>query len=100
MEINGIGGEAIDCWDPRLAVGEVYRRLVDQQRLLFLIGERNRARGFRPTGTANFVASLIRQTPIDPPLSGLGLSVAPTGGRLGTTRLDLRRWANPSDPGD
>jgi membrane protein DedA with SNARE-associated domain len=62
VEINGIGGEAIDCWDPRLGVSEAYRRLVDQQRLLFLIGDRNRARGFRPTGTGEFVASLIRQS--------------------------------------
>ena len=62
VEINGIGGEAIDCWDPRLSVGEVYRRLADQQRLLFLIGERNRARGFRPTGVGDFVGSLIRQS--------------------------------------
>ncbi len=62
VEINGIGGEAIDCWDPRLPVSEVYRRLADQQRLLFLIGQRNRARGFRPTGIGDFVFSLIRQT--------------------------------------
>jgi membrane protein DedA with SNARE-associated domain len=62
VEINGIGGEAIDCWDPRLPVSEVYRRLADQQRLLFLIGQRNRARGFRPTGIADFVSSMIRQT--------------------------------------
>ncbi|HVZ51744.1 MAG TPA: hypothetical protein VG986_07245 [Pseudolabrys sp.] len=62
VEINGIGGEAIDCWDPRLSVGEVYRRLIEQQRLLFAIGARNRARGFRPTGTAAFIAALIRQT--------------------------------------
>ena len=62
VEINGIGGEAIDCWDPRLSVGEAYRRLADQQRLLFLIGERNRVRGFRPTGIVDFVASLVRQT--------------------------------------
>ena len=62
VEINGIGGEAIDCWDPRLAVGEVYRRLAEQQRLLFVIGDRNRARGFRPTGAGDFVSSLIRQT--------------------------------------
>ena len=61
LEVNGIGGEAIDCWDPRLAVSEVYRRLAEQQRLLFLIGDRNRARGFRPTGVGEFVASLIRQ---------------------------------------
>jgi hypothetical protein len=62
MEINGIGGEAIDCWDPRLADRQVYRRLADQQRLLFLIGERNRARGFHPTAIGDFVSGLIRQT--------------------------------------
>ena len=47
-EINGIGGEAIDVWDPRLPVSEVYRRLIEHQRLLFTIGRSNRARGFRP----------------------------------------------------
>ncbi|MGB7260081.1 MAG: hypothetical protein WBD48_18570 [Pseudolabrys sp.] len=62
VEINGIGGEAIDVWDPRLSIREVYRRLAGQQRLLFMIGERNRARGFRPTGAGDFVASLMRQT--------------------------------------
>ena len=62
VEINGIGGEAIDCWDPRLPVREAYRRLAEQQRLLFLIGERNRARGFRPISTGEFIGSLIRQT--------------------------------------
>lgn len=62
VEINGIGGEAIDVWDPRLPVGEVYRRLFDQQRLLFLIGERNRARGFAPTPAGEFVAALLRQS--------------------------------------
>ncbi len=62
VEINGIGGEAIDCWDPHLGVGEVYRRLAAQQQLLFLIGDRNRARGFRPTPPGDFLGSLIRQT--------------------------------------
>ncbi len=61
VEINGIGGEAIDAWDPRLPVGEAYRRLANQQRLLFMIGERNRQRGFRPTGVGPFVTSLFRQ---------------------------------------
>lgn len=61
VEVNGIGGEAIDVWDPRLPVGEVYRRLVDQQRLLFLIGKRNRARGFHSTKFADFATSLFRQ---------------------------------------
>lgn len=61
VEINGIGGEAIDCWDPHLSVGEVYRRLAAQQRLLFQIGQRNRVRGFRPTRVGDFLGSLIRQ---------------------------------------
>ncbi len=62
VEVNGIGGEAIDVWDPKLAVGETYRRLLAQQRLLFMIGERNRARGFEPTPLPEFFGHLIRQT--------------------------------------
>ena len=62
VEINGIGGEAIDCWDPHLSVREVYRRLFAQQGLLFTIGAANRARGFRPTRPGEFVSRLMRQT--------------------------------------
>ena len=61
VEINGIGGEAIDCWDPHLGVRECYRRLVRQQELLFKIGMGNRARGFRPTRVGEFVSSLFKQ---------------------------------------
>jgi hypothetical protein len=61
MKINGIGGEAIDCWDPHLGVRECYRRLAEQQRLLFQIGKRNRARGFRPTRVGEFLSSLFEQ---------------------------------------
>lgn len=61
VEINGIGGEAIDCWDPRLAVTEVYRRLIEQQRLLFMIGQRNRTRGFHPTRFGDFFTSFFQQ---------------------------------------
>ncbi len=61
VEINGIGGEAIDCWDPHLGVRECYRRLARQQHLLFQIGMRNRARGFRPTEVGEFVSSLFKQ---------------------------------------
>lgn len=62
VEINGIGGEAIDVWDPELPVREVYRRLIEQQRLLFAIGDRNRARGFVPMPFGQFVGMLSRQT--------------------------------------
>jgi len=61
LEINGIGGEAIDCWDPHLAISEVYRRLAGQQRLLFMIGQRNRARGFQPTRFGDFFISFFEQ---------------------------------------
>jgi hypothetical protein len=62
VEINGIGGEAIDVWDARVPVREVYRRLFAQQRLLFAIGARSRARGHAPVGAVAFVASLLRQS--------------------------------------
>lgn len=62
VEVNGIGGEAIDVWDPQLPVGEAYRRLLAQQRLLFMIGERNRARGFQPTTAGQFISLLVKQT--------------------------------------
>ncbi|MFN3657856.1 MAG: hypothetical protein ACK4UO_11430 [Pseudolabrys sp.] len=62
VEINGIGGEAIDCWDPRLSVREVYRRLAGQQELLFTIGGANRARGHWPTPVGVFVGALMQQT--------------------------------------
>ncbi|MBI1201559.1 MAG: ATP-grasp domain-containing protein [Rhodopseudomonas sp.] len=61
VEINGIGGEAIDCWDPHFGVRAVYRKLVAQQRLLFQIGEGNRARGFQPTKVGEFLSSLLKQ---------------------------------------
>jgi hypothetical protein len=60
VEINGIGGAAIDAWDPELHVREAYRRLIAQQRLLFRIGEHNRARGFVPMRLAELLRHLIR----------------------------------------
>jgi membrane protein DedA with SNARE-associated domain len=62
VEINGIGGEAIDVWDPQLPVMEAYRRLIAQQRLLFEIGDSNRRRGFKPMGGASFIGHLMHQT--------------------------------------
>ncbi len=61
IEVNGIGGEAIDVWDPSLPVREVYRRLIEQQRLLYRIAAGNRARGFAPTSFVEFFAYLFRQ---------------------------------------
>jgi membrane protein DedA with SNARE-associated domain len=62
VAINGIGSAANHAWDPELPLGEVYRRLVDHQRIMFLIGEKNRARGFEPLGCADVLKSLVRQS--------------------------------------
>lgn len=62
VEVNGVGGEAIDAWDPRLTVRQTYRRLLEEQAVLFRIGDRNRARGFRPTPVGEFVGLLRHQT--------------------------------------
>ena len=62
VEVNGIGGEAIDAWDPRRTIGETYRRLLEEQTVLFRIGAANRARGFVPTPVSEFVGLLRAQT--------------------------------------
>jgi hypothetical protein len=61
VEIRGVGGGTGPDCDPFLPTTEVYRRLFDQQRIMFLIGEANRARGFTPVGCADVLKSLFRQ---------------------------------------
>ena len=60
VEISGIGSEAIDARDPQLPLSEAYRRSVERQRIMFLIGDRNRARGFEPVGLPDVLKSLVR----------------------------------------
>jgi hypothetical protein len=64
VEISGIGGEVIDARDSLLPLSEAYRRLVEQQRIMFLIGDRNRARGFEPVGCADVLKSLVSRSEI------------------------------------
>jgi membrane protein DedA with SNARE-associated domain len=61
IEINGIGGESIDVWDPSMKLADVYRRLFRQQATLFAIGASNRARGFRPQSAWGFLRCAVRQ---------------------------------------
>jgi hypothetical protein len=61
VEINGIGSEAIDAWDPLLSVREAYRRMFARQRLLFAIGAANRARGFEPADLGELFSRLAQQ---------------------------------------
>jgi membrane protein DedA with SNARE-associated domain len=64
VRISGVGAEDVDAWDPQLPLAELYRRLVDQQRIMFLIGEKNRARGFKPAGLGNFLKIIARRSPL------------------------------------
>jgi membrane protein DedA with SNARE-associated domain len=45
IEINGAGAEATHIWDPEMPLGEAYKTLFRQFRILFRIGSLNRARG-------------------------------------------------------
>lgn len=62
FEVNGIGGEAIEIWDPERSLAGAYRTLFEQQALLFALGAGNRARGFEPEPLRAFVSALRRQT--------------------------------------
>ncbi len=62
VDIKGIGRGANEVWDASLPFAEIYRRLIDRQRIMFLIGEKNRARGFEPVGCAGFLTSMVRQS--------------------------------------
>ncbi len=52
IEVNGAGGEATHIWDRDTRLVDAYRTLFEQNRLLFEIGARNRARGFEAPGIA------------------------------------------------
>jgi hypothetical protein len=60
--IDGIGAEAVDVRDPHVPLDEAHGRLIERQRILFLIGDKNRARGFPPMGCADVLARLVRRT--------------------------------------
>ena len=54
VEVNGAGAEATHIWDARARLRDAYAALFRQFELLWEIGARNRARGFRPESYAAF----------------------------------------------
>jgi hypothetical protein len=48
VEIHGAARDATGIWDSKTSLWEAYRKLISQFSLLFEIGARNRARGYRP----------------------------------------------------
>jgi membrane protein DedA with SNARE-associated domain len=61
IEINGAGAEAIQAWDPDVSVMKLYREFFRAQRLLFRVGDLNRARGFKPMKTKDFITAIRKQ---------------------------------------
>lgn len=48
LEVNGAGGEVTHIWDSKTSLGEAYKSLREQFRLVFEIGAANRRLGHRP----------------------------------------------------
>ncbi|MFP6581337.1 MAG: VTT domain-containing protein [Candidatus Hydrogenedentota bacterium] len=48
IEINGAGAEATHIWDPNATITDAYATLFEQFRVLFEIGDKNRAEGHAP----------------------------------------------------
>ena len=61
IEINGAGAEAIQAWDPDVRLLSLYREFFKAYRLLFKIGNLNRARGFKPMTIGAFIRAIRHQ---------------------------------------
>jgi len=61
IEINGAGAEAIQAWDPNVPLMRLYSEFFKSYKLLFRIGNLNRARGFKPMTLRAFVKAIRHQ---------------------------------------
>ena len=61
IEINGAGAEAIQAWDPNVHLFTLYREFFRSYRLLFKIGNINRARGYKPMTLKAFMKAIRHQ---------------------------------------
>lgn len=61
IEINGAGAEAIQAWDPNVKLLSLYREFFKSYKLLFRIGNLNRARGFKPMTFRAFIRAIRHQ---------------------------------------
>lgn len=62
IEVNGAGSEATHVWDRDIGLIEAYLTLLEQFRILFEIGHRNRSRGYQPLGLRALITCYRRQT--------------------------------------
>ncbi len=61
IEINGAGAEAIQAWDPNVPLFKLYREFFKSYKLLFKIGNLNRARGYKPMTLKEFIRAVRHQ---------------------------------------
>jgi membrane protein DedA with SNARE-associated domain len=61
IEINGAGAEAIQAWDPNVPLFKLYREFFRSYKLLFKIGNLNRARGYKPMTLKEFIRAVRHQ---------------------------------------
>ena len=61
IEVNGVGAESIDAWDPRLGLGAAFAAVFANHRAVFALGAAMRARGHRPVGWIGLSAAWLRQ---------------------------------------
>jgi hypothetical protein len=61
IEVNGVGSEAIQFWDPALGLFEAYRGVFAKQSLMFAIAREFRDAGRRPIGVVALAQAWWRQ---------------------------------------
>ena len=61
IEINGAGAEAIQAWDPHVSLFKLYGEFFRAYKLLFRIGNLNRARGYKPMPLKAFLRAIKHQ---------------------------------------
>ena len=61
IEVNGAGSEAIQAWDPDVALATGLRIIFEKQKILFSIGDAMRRMGFYPIGVMSLAKLYWRQ---------------------------------------
>ena len=61
IEVNGVGSEAIQYWDPAMGLFEAYRGVFAKQSLMFAVAQEFRAAGRRPIGVVALARAWWRQ---------------------------------------
>ena len=61
IEVNGVGSEAIHCWDPSLTLSQAYRGVFAKQSLMFAVAHEFHKAGRKPIGPIALARAWWRQ---------------------------------------